>query len=275
MGFATGFSGGVALTLSVAYLTMLAHRRNRETQSEIIRAQAISIRSLLDPPPPPLPPRRSEVAAAQREHMMEVAKDRWNAEVLNAVRWVQRTDWAGVREGMEERAGYLWGQAFGDEEKKRKNTEARPLAERTRAGVARAGGYAAEATSGALNQAREVAEQIELSAENAALDARLRSRRALGEKAAQAREVIAEAVEKSEQTARTAVRLAEAQVEEMVGDERGRVEQSNKERKRPSPVEKALSERFGRTRDTRSIQEVLRERYVPMDQRDNTLLRGL
>jgi altered-inheritance-of-mitochondria protein 5 len=33
--------------------------------------------------------------------LIETAKDRWNAEVENAVRWMQRTDWSEVREGME------------------------------------------------------------------------------------------------------------------------------------------------------------------------------
>ncbi|KAK5987141.1 hypothetical protein PT974_11259 [Cladobotryum mycophilum] len=267
MGFATGFTGGVTLTLSVAYLTILAHQRNREAQSQSIRAQAIAIRSLLDPLP--------RLALAQRDHSVEVAKDRWNAEVLNAVRWVQNTDWDEIREGMEQRIAYLWVQAFGEaaEGSEKIVKEAKPLVQRTKASAEQAGSQIASAARGAFSQAKEKAEQVELSAENAALDARLRSRKIIEEKSEQAQGVISSAIEKGRDQAKalvgkakTAVGLAESQVEEMVGN---KVETQN-------PVGKALEQRYGNNgKDTRTIQEVLKERYMPMDHRDNTQLRGL
>lgn len=106
-------TGGVTLTLSLAYLTVLAHQRNREQQGQALRAQALALQALVDPFPPPPPPTRSEVAAAQRATAVEVAKDRWNHEVENAVRWVQRTDWVQVREGLEDSAARLLGKATG------------------------------------------------------------------------------------------------------------------------------------------------------------------
>ncbi|KAF5626465.1 uncharacterized protein FTJAE_9630 [Fusarium tjaetaba] len=113
MGFTTGFTGGVTLTLSLAYLSVLAHQRTREQQGSALRAQALAIQGLIDPLPPLPPPTRSEVAAAQRAQTVEIAKDRWNTEVENAVRWVQHTDWVQVREGLEDTASRLWARAFG------------------------------------------------------------------------------------------------------------------------------------------------------------------
>lgn len=52
--------------------------------------------------------------------MVEAAKDRWNEEIENAVRWVQRKDWNGVREGMEDTVSRLLG---GGLEKSREGIE--------------------------------------------------------------------------------------------------------------------------------------------------------
>jgi len=59
----------------------------------------------------PLPPpqSRAELAREERSTLLEAAKDRWNDEVENAVRWVQRTDWNEVREGMEGAVSRLLG----------------------------------------------------------------------------------------------------------------------------------------------------------------------
>ncbi|KAH8893165.1 hypothetical protein GQ53DRAFT_805414 [Thozetella sp. PMI_491] len=107
MGFTSGFTGGVTVTLSLAYLAVLAHRRNREAQSDILRAQSHVLNTFTrDPsapsaavPPPPLT--RAELAAQQRANFVETAKDRWNAEIENAVRWAQTKDWEEVRESAE------------------------------------------------------------------------------------------------------------------------------------------------------------------------------
>ncbi|KAL6889601.1 hypothetical protein HDV57DRAFT_333804 [Trichoderma longibrachiatum] len=274
MGFATGFTGGVTLTLSLAYLSVLAHQRSREAQSQSIRTQTLMIQHLLDPVPPPLPPTRSEVAAAQREAAVEVIKQRWNSEIENAVRWVQHTDWDEVRESMEARAAYLWAKATGRsvEEVERARRALEPV-KRTQA---KAGGEIAAATRGAFSQAKETAEAFEMTAENRALDARLRSKKAIEQTAADAREIASVAVEKGREAARetanvivdkakTFVGLAGEQLEEMAGDGT-----------KLSPVQKALNQRYQKPLpDTRTTAEILQERYIPMDKRDNTILRGL
>ncbi|KAL7793546.1 hypothetical protein V8C37DRAFT_378192 [Trichoderma ceciliae] len=272
MGFATGFTGGLTLTLSLAYLSVLAHQRNREAQSKSIRTQALMIQHLIDPIPQPLPPTRSEVAAAQREAAVEVAKQRWNSEVENAVRWVQHTNWDEVREGMEGRIAYLWAKATGQslEEVERARRALEPL-KRTQD---KAGGEIAAATRGAFNQAKDTAERIEMSAENRALDARLRSSKAVEETAAEAKGIVNATLEKGREKAKeivgkakTAVGLAEAQVEEMAGD---------KTKSQLNPVQQALNQRYEKpSKDARTTAEILKERYIPMDKRDNTVLRGL
>ncbi|TPX13292.1 uncharacterized protein E0L32_006265 [Thyridium curvatum] len=116
MGFTTGFTGGVTLTLSLAYLGVLAHQRNRQYQGELLRANAIVLNQLsstAESPAPVLPPQRPDHLAAARDNLVETAKDRWNAEIEGAVRWAQNKDWTEVREDAEGVFSRLWTQAFG------------------------------------------------------------------------------------------------------------------------------------------------------------------
>ena len=99
----------MTLTLGIAYLTVLAHERNRRAQGEALRSQAFVLERLLNPRPLPPPQSRAELAREERSTLVETAKDRWNAEVENAVRWVQQTDWNNVRESMEGNAARLLG----------------------------------------------------------------------------------------------------------------------------------------------------------------------
>jgi len=101
MGFTTGFTGGVTLTLGVAYLTVLAHERNRRHQAEALRSQSRVLNALFEPAYLPPPQSRAELAREERSTLLEAAKDRWNDEIENAVRWVQRTEWSEVRERTE------------------------------------------------------------------------------------------------------------------------------------------------------------------------------
>lgn len=225
------------------------------------------IQHLIDPIPLPLPPTRSEVAAAQREAAVEVAKNRWNSEVENAVRWVQHTDWDEVREGMESRIAYLYAKATGQSVEE--VLKARRSLEPVKRTQQKGGEIAA-----AFGQAKETAEEIEMNAENRALDARLRSKKFIEETAAEAKEIVNTTLDQGREKAKevvgrakNAVGLAEAQVEEMVGD---------KAKSRLSPVQQALRQRYEKhSKETRTTAEILKERYIPMDQRDNTLLRGL
>jgi altered-inheritance-of-mitochondria protein 5 len=76
--------------------------------------------SLLEPSPIPPPQNRAELAREERSSLAETLKDRWNDEVENAVRRVQRTDWNEVREGMEGAVAKLFGSGL---QKGREGTE--------------------------------------------------------------------------------------------------------------------------------------------------------
>ncbi|KAI2605866.1 uncharacterized protein GGS25DRAFT_498364 [Hypoxylon fragiforme] len=124
MGFTTGFTGGVTLTLSIAYLTVLTHQRNREYQAAILRQQTRALSGIIDPLPPALPPTRAELAAAQRANFVERAKDRWNAEVEGAVHWAQNKDWYEARHDLEAAAARLWARALSSSSSDDKNVRA-------------------------------------------------------------------------------------------------------------------------------------------------------
>lgn len=94
-------TGGVTLTLGVAYLTVITHERNRNSQALYLRSQSHLLTSIHDTEPQNLPPSRAELSRASRETFVETAKDRWNEEIENAVHRVQTTDWSSVREGVE------------------------------------------------------------------------------------------------------------------------------------------------------------------------------
>ncbi|CAG9943493.1 unnamed protein product [Clonostachys rosea f. rosea IK726] len=257
MGFASGFTGGVALTLSVAYLSVLAHQRNREQQGASLRAQAIAIHGLIDPLPAPLPPTRSEVAAAQRLSSIEVAKDRWNYEVENAVRWVQRSDWSEIREGVEDGISNLWANTFGEAPAEG--------AQKVNAKAVEAREGVAAAAQNAYTKAAAQARSVEQAAEDKILEARLRANRqavkvetAVKEKASEAKGVLASAIEAGKETANALLGRVEAESE-------------------ASPVARALEQRYAQpeAKVNKTVAEVLRERYTPFDERDNTLLRGV
>ncbi|EEU45468.1 uncharacterized protein NECHADRAFT_100537 [Fusarium vanettenii 77-13-4] len=159
MGFTTGFTGGVTLTLSLAYLSVLAHQRTREQQGQALRSQALAIQGLIDPFPPLPPPTRSEVAAAQRANAVEVAKERWNTEVMNAVRWVQHTDWVEVREGLEDTASRLWSRTFGNPSEGAEST-IKPIVKEEAAKLGEASGKVAAAAKIAFQKAKADAKEF-------------------------------------------------------------------------------------------------------------------
>ncbi|RKK20084.1 hypothetical protein BFJ68_g11492 [Fusarium oxysporum] len=240
MGFTTGFTGGVTLTLSLAYLSVLAHQRTREQQGSALRAQALAIQGLIDPLPPLPPPTRSEVAAAQRARTVEIAKDRWNTEVENAVRWVQHTDWVQVREGLEDTASRLWARAFGARpseavgEAGRKVTEteqqAKPIIKQGAAKLGDASGKVAAAAKGAFEKAKAESKDF------------------------------------------ASVVLDHSKDKENVD-----IAQEDGTLSALTPVERALQQRFSKPEDkvNKTVEEALNDRYKPMDARDNTQLRGV
>ncbi|KAG5938235.1 hypothetical protein E4U53_008051 [Claviceps sorghi] len=282
MGFVTGFTGGVTLTLSIAYLSVLAHQRNREEQGRALRAQALAIQSLIDPIPQPLPPTRSQVAAAKRAEAVEVAKERWNDEIEKAVRWVQRTDWEDVREGLEDRIASLWDVAFGESIEAsavRAKNELQTAVSKAQAGAQSAAGAIKDQAKSAFEKAREEEEDFAAKIKDNALQAQLAAWRAaqqaekkVGKTTAEAQKTAQLALEKEKEKAAEAVGKVKSAVGLTgVGTALGHVDLAAL-----NPVQKALDQRFERpSGDKRSAAEVLKERYTAMDRRDNTVLRGL
>ena len=271
----------MTLTLSVAYLTVLNHQRNREQQGAALRAQALAISHLIDPLPAPLPPTRSEIAAAQRATSVEVAKDRWNQEISNVAHWVQSTDWDEVREGLEASLSNLWTKAAGETPAETLEDAKEKLAAATRdakAAAAEKSRVVAATARNAYEQTKEKGEQVELSAEDAALEARLRGKQSAAkaeEKAAGAKSAIASALESGRDKAVEIVNKAKEAVgaaEDKVG-----VPADGKVLPGMTAVQKALHQRYQRpeAKHTKTVAEALQERYKPMEQRDNTVLRGV
>ncbi|KAI1847038.1 hypothetical protein JX266_006913 [Neoarthrinium moseri] len=261
MGFTTGFTGGVTLTLSLAYLTVLAHQRNRERQSAILRANNLVVSGITDPLPPVHPPTRSELAALERANLVESAKDKWNAEVEGAVRWAQETDWVEVREGLESAAGRLWGRALGN---------AVDGAEKAENKAARLAGEAKDDVKSAVDaKAAGVAE----AAKSAYADAKARGSDALsrGEKQAEeARGSLFSAVGKGIEKGKEALGLAKDKVVGAGEKVEGKVDE------KLNPVERTLRQRYEKHSGVnQTVEEALAERYLPVDKRDNTVLRGV
>ncbi|KAL8377781.1 hypothetical protein RB595_008457 [Gaeumannomyces hyphopodioides] len=237
MGFATGFTGGVTVTLSIACLSVLAHQRNRLAQAEALRSQAYLLDTLSTPQGPPgarilgpPPPSRAERAAAARASLAGRAKDRWNHEVSNAARWAQgATGPAAAAEQVEDAVGRAWSRALGG-------------------GVDQA--EAVLPAGGAGEGARGTAE--------AGADA--------------ARVTVASIVGK----ARTAVGVAQEKIEAAVVAV-GSVSAPAAPPPGVSPVERALQQRYESRHEvfSKSAAEIINERYRPIDERDNTTLRGL
>lgn len=95
-------TSGVTVTLGIAYLTVLAHERNRNAQGANLRTQSSLLNTLLlSDPTLAYPPQDAETGRTSRATLVETAKDRWNEEIQNAVRWVQGAEWGNVKEGME------------------------------------------------------------------------------------------------------------------------------------------------------------------------------
>ncbi|KAI1336753.1 hypothetical protein F5Y15DRAFT_393047 [Xylariaceae sp. FL0016] len=260
MGFTSGFTGGVTLTLGVAYLTVLAHQRNREQQAAVLRRQTLLLSGLYDPLPPVLPPTRTEMAAKERAQVIETAKDRWNSEVEGAVRWAQNNDWEGVRLGFERTLAQLWSNAFG----KPGNEVAK-------------GEKKAEAVAREIRgEARREKESLVPAAKNAYANTKARSVEALDKTEDKAQEAkgslfgaLAKGVEKGKEAfgkAKDAVSTAEDKVMDKVDDKLEGL----------SPVEKALNQRYQKSRgNEKTVEELLRERYLPVDKQDHTNLKAL
>ncbi|RYP55291.1 hypothetical protein DL768_000046 [Monosporascus sp. mg162] len=240
MGFTTGFTGGVTLTLSLAYLTMLAHQRNREHQASILRQQTYAISGLYDPLPPTLPPTRAELAALERRNLIDTAKDRWNAEVEGAVRWAQTKDWEGVRERLEATVGNGWARA------------------RDRA-VTGAEAEAAELQIGEAAARARAQVQEKVKSEVAAV----KDQAGAGARTGGVSEAVSKGLEKGREAISNlgkATTAAESKVDDKLEEKLSGL----------SPEERIITQRYQKPRpDDRSPEEIIAERYLPTDRRDN------
>ncbi|CCC10133.1 hypothetical protein SMACR_02711 [Sordaria macrospora] len=308
MGFVAGLTGGATLTLGLTYLAIAAHERNRTHQSDLLRAQTRFVNTLArDTLPTNLrtrypvndedlayfPPPRSELVERERHRFVESAKDKWNNEIENAVRWAQTTDWSVVRESAEDAVAGLFGITIDRSEyaAEKAKEAARIAAERMR--------YAAEESkeTGKI-MAREAHVRSEEMRRRAAETARLWSQEAKeGIHAAEGvahriadevrhdaevvRGVVNSAVDKAVEKGRHGIE----KVEEAVGLGKAAVRlaedklEAAADRKllHVSDIDRALQERYTKSEDVmkKSVREVLAERYIPMDKRDNTRLRSL
>lgn len=200
-------TGGVALTLAVAYMTTVGQLRAREDQSLLVQQQSRTLDTAIDHPAAPRRPTRAELAAASRANFTDRAKDRWNAEVEGAVRWLQNADWDRARERAEDRVGTLVGATGAD----------------------------------------AAVEKVAAAAQ---------------EKGAVVKEELGDIVEKSVSKGRDVVGEVESVVDDAAEPE--------------SAVQRALRQRYEKEpAKAKTVTEVLKERYLPLDQRDNTVLRGI
>jgi MICOS complex subunit MIC12 len=325
----------VTVTLGLAYLTVLAHERNRQSQALYLRSQSQLLNSLIDPAPVQQPT-RAEITRQSRETFVETAKDRWNGEIENAIRWVQTTDWNGVREGMEGAVARMLGlgleksrEGIEDTEKKVKPM-VQEAVDRSRAAASRGAEQAAAtivdavdrapeaARSGAekvaastregLNQAgtkaQEIASATKASATKAAADvkagadrATASTRDAMERGTEKSHEVVEKVRTEAQSTGAGTVDAARGALRNVIskGMEKGKevidkaqaaIGLATEKVESASPsigsglgisdVEKALRERYEKpTGLNRTVEEALEERYKPIDERDNTVLRGV
>ncbi|GAP83130.2 hypothetical protein SAMD00023353_0401300 [Rosellinia necatrix] len=249
MGFTTGFTGGVTLTLGVAYLTLLAHQRSRQQQAAVLRQQTYLLSGVVDPLPPVFPPSRAERAAAERAHFAEAAKDRWNAEVEGAVRWAQAKDWTEVREGVETAVGRLWARAMGEAHEAAGNAEVKSDSSSSSSSSSVVAA-AKSAYADAQVKSAELASKVDRKAEEKAEEAKGTVMGVLGKGIEKGKEVLGKA------------KSAVAVVEEKTGPA-------------TSPVEEALQQRYEKPNGLeQTVEEVLAARYAPIGQHDNAKLKA-
>ncbi|KAJ2903209.1 hypothetical protein MKZ38_010245 [Zalerion maritima] len=267
MGFTTGFTGGITLTLSLAYLFTHTHQTSRIAQSNILRSSTHALNTALTPIPLPPPPRREEVAAIERATISERFKDWWNGEIEGAVRSLQKTDWAGVRDGAEATImkfvhGQDWNPEFSPE----------AWAQAAKARMQQLGKDIGKDAESAEANARESVDKTQHNIAEQARSAYDSAKAKAGEFADHAREGLENAkhkVEHATATAKAKVHMAEEKWDS----------KADQKILHMSDVEKALQQRYDpKTKEQvmdKSVEEALEERYKPIDQKDHTQLKGI
>ncbi|KAH6649869.1 hypothetical protein F5144DRAFT_501372 [Chaetomium tenue] len=320
MGFAAGFAGGVTLTLSLTYLTLLTHSRNRQAQSAVLRSQASTL-DLFIPPDidatlPPAARRRNASAvlpdgtyrprATLEQHhqqqqqrdgspgasFLEAAKTRWNGEVLAAVRWAQDKDWARARERAEDGVAGLFGVRLSREPVQVEEVVFVPSHAASQGGQQQQREQqqqqvVAPSGWGAMwhPQQEEAGHHRVSDALHRAGDTTVVVAQAMREEAkevvAEAREVVATGVKE----ARGAVERGVERAQDLVGRTKAAVHLAEERAEAKaeakllhvSDIEKALAERYDSARREeqmkKSVEETLRERYLPVEKKDSSQLR--
>lgn len=260
----------MTLTLGLAYLAVYTHQRNREHQAQLLRSQSRVLNSLLEPVVAIPPPSRAELEAAKHDNLVDNAKDRWNAEVSNALRWVQRTDWTDVREGIEAGASKAWRSAFGDPE---------PQVEEAKQKVSAGAQEVAKEAKGAWERAKEkataAAEATAAEAKAVAETRAAESKRILAAEAAEAKQATKAAAETGKQEGESLLEKAKKAVG-LVADKVEEKAENVLSTGTTSPVERALQQRYEQRNPLKkSVKEALDERYLPTDAKDYSNLRGI
>ena len=200
---------------------------------------------------------------------MESAKDAWNAEVAGVVRRAQSVDWAGVRGNAEGAVVALWRTIFG--------SPPPDPAELAGAVSAKASAVAKGAKEGALGMADAARDGFK-DATGAATGSKV-ARELLDQgrqKGAEISQKVGAAVERGVDKVMEAVDAVEDTVRAATGTA-SPTAAAAMEGKKLSDVERALQQRFDRDKrkGAHSVKEALAERYKPIGERDNTMLRGL
>ncbi len=177
------------------------------------------------------------------------------------MQWVQGKDWGKVRDGAEEGVARLFGVEVSREPVRVDKEEGwgyhpPPSTPETEAA-------AAHRVSDALHHARDRTVVVARAMRDEAREV-----------VADAREVVAKGVERGVERAHDLVERGKAVVH--LAEERAEA-RAEARLTGASEIEKALAERFDSARReklmNRSVEQVLQERYIPMDRRDNSELR--
>ncbi|KAL1836833.1 hypothetical protein VTJ49DRAFT_4614 [Mycothermus thermophilus] len=311
-------TGGVTLTLSLTYLALLTHTRNREAQSSILRSQISTLDALVPPPAGrrnatvplpdgtyrprdsleqyrpeavPSPSDSSTPSRKERQPFLETAKTRWNSEILSAVHWAQTKDWARVREDAEQSLARLLGIELSRDHPVPASPSEQPAHHHHHHDPL---GFSS--SSSPENQPREPPPQPRRGKVSQVLhqtrDTTLAVAHAMRDEAkeivAEAREVAEEAVQEAKEAmahrkdaAVAATKKGEEKVtkktHEVAGKAKAAVHLAEEKAEGKmeaglsglSDVERALAERYDAARREekmkKSAEEVLKERYIPME----------
>jgi altered-inheritance-of-mitochondria protein 5 len=223
--------------------------------------------------------RRETAGGGPGASFIETAKTKWNSEVLAAVHWAQGKDWGRVREEAEDGVARL----LGVELSKEPVTETEvvyhpppsPPAQAPGPRPRVAGGHydepaATHRVSDALHQARDKTVVVAQAMRDEAKEMVEEAREVVGEVMGEAKGAVERGMGRAHdlvERTKAAVHIAEEKAEGRMDARLLHV----------SDIERALAERYDSARREarlkRSAEEVLRERYIPMDKRDNSELR--